>query len=132
VKFHHKKNCFYSLLPLTGVDAGALQKEYFWTAMSSLSCGKFNNIPIFEGEENFRVPCSNGVLLRSGIYSNVGRFMTHAALHTGTAFIGLSRAISEYLLADEVGPDTPFNMGVQDVPDEEAREVIELVCNVYV
>jgi len=119
-----------------GADGGALTKEYFWTAMLELRNGKYmDKFPIFVGEEDHKLPNSDGVLLRSGVFDYIGKFMLHSLLHTGVAFVGLSKAVMHYIFNPNVGmePGLELELCQEDVPDPEVREVLEYVsrapCN---
>ena len=88
---------------------------------------KYDFKPLFEGEADHRLPSCDAMLLRSGVFKMVGRFMAHSALHTGIAFIGLSEAAAEYLITDPVDSDSPLPLSIDDIADAEIRTAIALV-----
>jgi hypothetical protein len=113
---------------LQGRDVGALQKEFFWNGMSCLISGTYEGLPIFEGEDDHKLPCCDSVLLRSGIFSAVGKFLCHSAIHNGVAALGISEAVAEYLTTSEVSYDTAFTISDADIPDFDTRNKLGMVC----
>jgi hypothetical protein len=112
----------------SGADAGALMREYFWTSMRALSIGKFMlQSPIFEGEDDHRIPNTDAVLIRSNVFSLVGKFMAHSALHTGIAFVGLAKPVFQYILTDKSLSESGLQIVIEDVADAEIREALKNV-----
>ena len=107
-----------------------MTKEFFWCGMQALYAGKYNGqLPYFEGSQDYKLPSADPILLRSGVFNLIGRFMLHSAIHMGLAFVGMSNAIVEYLMLDTVGPDTPINITINDLPDHEVRIAVQAVSS---
>jgi hypothetical protein len=108
-------------------------REYFWTSARALAGGKYMlQVPIFEGEDDHKIPNSDAVLLRNNVHSFVGKFMAHSALHTGIVFIGLSKPIVQYIFAHSPSLDSGIEMTIKDVADIEIRQVLEKVLGAQV
>lgn len=95
--------------------------------MAELASGRICNLPLFEGEADHRLPTCDGVLLRSGKFKDIGKFICHSALHTGIGIMGMSWAVVEYLCAKEVCSDTILPIEISDIPDMEIRQKIDIV-----
>ena len=95
--------------------------------MTELESGKICNLPLLEGEIDHKLPTCDGVLLRSGKFKELGRFICHSALQCGIGFIGLSWAVVEYLCAKEISCDTILSISIDDLPDIEIRDVVQAV-----
>ena len=89
--------------------------------------GKFDGLAPFEGEFDHRIPTDDVVLLDAGVFEKIGIFMSHAALHTGIAFVGLSKSVIEFLCLKEVTRDTSLSITSNDVSDIYVREAVEHV-----
>lgn len=76
-----------------------------------------------------KLPTCDAVLLRSGVFKTIGMFMVHAAIHSGLAFVGLSREVTEYLTMEVTDGDTPLTIGVEDLPSVEERAAIHNVSS---
>ena len=81
----------------------------------------------FEGADDCRVPSCDAILLRSGIFKTIGKFMSHSCLHTGIAFIGLSKSVGEYLTAEQITPETPISIIEEDIPDYDIQQAVVIV-----
>jgi len=107
-----------------GADVGALSREYFYKAMTCIITDNYNNVPLFEGEVDHKIPSPDIILLRDGIFDIIGQFIGYACLHTGLGFIGLSSAVVSYLTAEEIDHTTSFPISLQDIPDFDVRQLL--------
>lgn len=105
---------------------GGLTKEFFNLALSGVLNEPFNGGVIFEGCVDHKIPCSDPVLLRCGVYRAVGKLFAHAYMHIGVGCYGLSRAAVEYILQDIDSQDL-VSMDIKDVPCDVVRGLINLV-----
>ena len=56
----------------SGEDAGGLSREYFATALRSMTSETVDGLPLFEGAEDHIVPCFNPMLASMGYFRYVG------------------------------------------------------------
>lgn len=111
----------------TGLDLGGLTRDYFSNGHSGLRLGKYEGHTIFEGEVDHLLPTSSSVLKTSSVYIAVGKFMAHAYINVGVAMSGLSPAAVHYLLCENPDDLHELPMRVEDIPDPDAREVVQIV-----
>lgn len=116
---------------MTGRDIGALSKEYFWKALLALSNEKIDGSALFVGADDHLLPSTNAFIMRSGVLKAVGKLMSHAAIHTGIAFIGLARPIAEFITKVDVNSDTPILMEPADVDSYEIGHSLRLVSSIH-
>src|SRR5271154_2253417 len=109
------------------MDIGALTREFFWKGIQSLVNDKMDGKKLFEGEADHLLPTVDSILLRSGIFSTVGKFIAHSIIHCGIGLIGISTAAAQYLTTEHIDADTPFNITEQDIADVNVREAITLM-----
>ena len=110
-----------------GMDADALTREYFHILMSSLKEGA-GCIVLFEGEENHLLPVHCTEYVASQYFVYVGKMIAHSILHCGKGLVGLSRALAQFIVTDDI-ERSMLNLTVNDVPDLEIRESLGQVYN---
>lgn len=88
-----------------------------------------DGLPLLEGEADHKLPVCDSVLLRAGHFYSFGKFIGHSLLHTGIGFIGLSKAVADYLLTDSA-MEKPFTIINKDIADFSVRQILEHVRNI--
>ena len=87
-------------------------------------------IPLFDGEADHRIPCTDITLLRSRIFILVGKLMAYLAIHSGYAFLGLSPAVVKYITTPKSELETvEIEIVGEDIPDYDLRQEIDLVSH---
>jgi hypothetical protein len=109
-------------------DVGAVTLEYFDWGWEEFLNGKFDLMPLFEGQDGHKLPCANRGLL--GIFEIVGKFIAHSVLHGGPGMAGVSAAVSQVVTACSLSDlrENPPVMSVEDIPDVTLQEIIKKVC----
>ena len=102
----------------TGIDAGALTKEYL--AKEALTAGD-GSYPLFEGTEDHKLPTPNPFLQQCRMYVAVGKFIAHSILHGGPGLHGLSPVFKNYVISGETSGLTPVP---EDIPDPELSALV--------
>lgn len=110
----------------TGIDAGALTKEYFSTGIAALMKEPLNardgGHPLLEGKADHKLPSPNPFLQQCGLYVAVGKFISHSILHGGPGIHGLSPVFKDYLISGKTVGLTPVP---DDIPDPELAAVVK-------
>lgn len=114
----------------TGIDAGALTKEYFGIGMVALMKEPLTagdgSYPLFEGKPDHKLPTPNPFLQQCGMYVAVGKFIAHSILHGGPGLGGVSPVLKDYLITGEITGLTPVP---DDIPDPDLSVVITEVTS---
>jgi hypothetical protein len=110
---------------ISGLDDGTLTNEFFTQAVEALANGKYNDIALFEGVDDFKLPTPDLSLLRSGTFIKVGKLMAHAAINTNVAFVGIHPIVSNVIFGGSITHEWPFTK--TDVPDITIRDLIIIV-----
>lgn len=114
----------------TGIDAGALTREYFGVGMAALIKEPLiagdANYPLFEGKTDHKLPTPNPFLQQGGMYVAVVTFIAHSILHGGPGSNGLSPQIKDYLITGETAG---FIQVPDDIPDPELSAVVTKVID---
>jgi len=118
------------MLLFVGHDVGALTREYFDATQRALFESRYmGRYPIFEGDNDHKVPSSDLLLLRKGVFQAVGKFLAHSYINTGIALYNLSPCIKEYLCNESDSFDNITEITVEDLPSLEMRSLYEkVVC----
>jgi hypothetical protein len=111
---------------------GALTKEYFSNGHDAILRERYQGrFAVFEGDDDHKLPSHDAMLLRSGIFQAVGKFIAHSYIHTGVAMVGLCNAAVQYLCTESVDNDTPFEILLDDIPLMEVRSLLQKVSFIY-
>ena len=109
----------------TGIDAGALTKDYFSVGMAALAKEALTagdgSYPLFECTEDHKLPTPNPFLQQCGMYVAVGKFIAHSILHGGQGLHGLSPVFKNYVISGETSDLTPVP---EDIPDPELSALV--------
>lgn len=108
-----------------GMDADALTREFCHIVMSALKNGG-GGIVLFEGEEDHLLPVHCADYIASEYFIYVGKMIAHSVLHSGKGFVGLSRAISEFIVTNDL-ERSMLKLIVNDIPDLDIRESLAKV-----
>jgi hypothetical protein len=95
--------------------------------VEALAIGNYNNVPLFEGSDDFKLPTPDLALFRSGIFKNAGKLMAHSAINTNVAFVGMHPVVSNVIFGGSINHNYPLTD--IDVPDETIRSIIKKVYN---
>ena len=98
-----------------GIDAEGLTKEFFTLVMNALTSGTGGHI-MFEGGSDHLVPVISEECYQSGYFRFVGQLIAMSVLHSGIGIVGLSRALTTYILTEDVELAS-CNLSINDVPD---------------
>lgn len=108
---------------LLGRDVNALTREYFLLGIAELKNFKLQGThSLLEGTSDYLLPTCDSMLKASGYYRLLGKFMAHAAVHVGVAFIGLSSAAIKYIFGNE--DMEGLTLSTLDIPDYDSREIM--------
>lgn len=127
----HKKGMDISLLldvEFVGedaMDASGPSREYFHLMMKSLRAGD-RRICLFEGEEGHLLPIHSTDALESSLFYYAGRMIAHSFLHSGFPFVGMSEAVTTYIVSSSIDESLPY-LTVKDIPDLTIRQIMEEV-----
>jgi hypothetical protein len=113
---------------------GALTKEYFSNGHEAVLNDRYlGRYQLFEGEEGHKVPSHDAMLLRSGVFEALGKFMAHSYIHTGVALHGVCSTIAQYLCSGNFDANTVVTVTNADIPSYEVRDLMEKVIkNSYI
>lgn len=89
------------------------------------STANSNITRLFEGQPGHLVPSASHFHVESDMFMVAGRMVGHSFLHGGPCLLGLSPAVVHVLLGGS--PETA-TVTLEDCPDLDIRETIELVC----
>ena len=109
-----------------GMDAEGLTRELCHMVMANMTDGK-GVIVLFEGQIDHLVPVHSEEYTASNYFKYAGKLIAHSVLHAGFGLTGLSRAITEYLLTEDVNSCLP-HLSEEDIPDLDIRESLKRVC----
>lgn len=109
-----------------GMDADGLTRELCDMVMANMRDGK-GGIVLFEGNTDHLVPVHSEEYIASNYFKYAGKLIAHSVLHAGFGLRGLSRAISEYLVTEDLNSCLPY-LSEEDIPDLEIRESLKQVC----
>ena len=98
-----------------GIDAEGLTKEFFTLVMNALTSGTGGYI-MFEGGSDHLVPVISEEYYQSGYFRFVGELIAMSVLHSGIGIVGLSRALTTYMVTEDVELAS-CNLSIDDVPD---------------
>ena len=98
-----------------GIDAEGLTKEFFTLVMNALTSGTGGYI-MFEGGSDHLVPVISEEYYQSGYFRFVGQLIGMSVLHSGIGIVGLSRALTTYMVTEYVELAS-CNLSIDDVPD---------------
>lgn len=108
-----------------GMDADGLTRELCHMVMANMTDGK-GGIVLFEGEMDHLVPVHSEEYIASDYFKYAGKLIAHSVLHAGFGLTGLSRAITEYLVTEDVNSCLPY-LTEEDIPDLDVRETLKQV-----
>ena len=108
-----------------GIDAHGLTKEFFHLVMNCLKNGQGGYI-LFEGKQDHLVPVICEEFNQSGYFRYVGMLIAMSMLHGGCGFVGLSRALSTYMVTDDIFTASAY-LSIEDVPDYSVQEALNQV-----
>ena len=97
------------------IDAHGLTRELCHMVMASLRDGK-GGISLFEGKIGHLIPIHSQEYVASKYFVYTGRLIAHSIIHGGFGLVGLSKAIIEYLIEDDMQSCLTF-LSVEDIPD---------------
>lgn len=109
-----------------GMDAEGLTRELCHMVMANMADGK-GGIVLFEGQMDHLVPVHSEEYTASNYFKYAGKLIAHSVLHAGFGLTGLSRAITEYLVTEDVNSCLP-HLSEEDIPDLDIRESLKQVC----
>ncbi len=109
-----------------GMDADGLTRELCHMVMANMRDGK-GGIVLFEGNTDHLVPVHSEEYIASNYFKYAGQLIAHSVLHAGFGLTGLSRAISEYLVTEDINSCLPY-LSEEDISDMEIRETLKQVC----
>ncbi|CAH3135022.1 unnamed protein product [Porites lobata] len=98
-----------------GIDAEGLSKEFFTLVMNALTSGTGGYI-MFEGGSDHLVPVISEEYYQSGYFRFVGQLIAMSVLNSGIGIVGLSRALTTYMVTEDVELAS-CNLSIDDVPD---------------
>ncbi|XP_077999965.1 G2/M phase-specific E3 ubiquitin-protein ligase-like [Glandiceps talaboti] len=116
-------------------DLGGPMREYFTLLMQHIMIGYYAEPdedndpdvdPIFEGEDDHKVPTHDDVLLVKKIYMMVGRMVQHSIIWGGPGLAGLAQSVKDYVTTGSI---EEVNLDISDVPDYEIRENIQSIMD---
>ncbi len=108
-----------------GIDADGLTRELCHMVMASLRDGK-GGISLFEGKIDHLIPIHSQEYVASKYFVYAGRLIAHSVIHAGFGLVGLSKAITEYLIEDDMQTCLTF-LSVEDIPDLDIQDKIREV-----
>ncbi|KAL9977187.1 hypothetical protein ACROYT_G014565 [Oculina patagonica] len=98
-----------------GIDASGLTKEYLNLLMTGMANGT-GGLILFEGAPDHLLPIHKEEYLQSGYFVYVGKTIALSVVHGGVGFLGMSRALVQYLITGEMMAALP-ELTLMDVPD---------------
>ena len=98
-----------------GIDAEGFTKEFFTLVMNASTSGNGGYI-MFEGGSDHLVPVFSGEYYQSGYFRFVRQLIVVSLLRTGIGIVGLSRALTKYMVTEDVELAS-CNLSIVDVPD---------------
>ena len=107
------------------MDANALTREFCHIVMSGLKEGS-GGLVLFEGEDDHLLPVHCAEYVASEYFVYVGKMIAHSILHSGKGLVGLSRAMLEFLVTNDI-ERSMLKLTVSDVPDLDIRASLEKV-----
>lgn len=108
-----------------GIDADGLTRELCHMVMASIQDGK-GGVQLFEGKRDHLIPVHNEEYIASHYFEYVGKLIAHSVIHAGFGFVGLSRAITMYLISEDVD-SCLTHLSVEDIPDFELQTRVKEV-----
>lgn len=108
-----------------GADLGGPTKEFFHSAISSLSkVDPVFNMQLFGGQDGHLIPFYGVDAVSSGCFQVAGKLVAHSLRHDGPGFVGLSPAVVKYLNTGSL-EEAATLVTVDDVTDLELKELLE-------
>lgn len=108
-----------------GADMGGPTKEYFHSAIASLSkVDPAFNIQLFGGNSGHMVPLYGVDAISSGCFEMAGKLLAHSILHEGPGLVGLAPAIVKYLTTGSLS-DARKHVTIEDLYDLELKQILE-------
>lgn len=112
-----------------GADLGGPTKEFFHSAISSLSkVDPVFNMQLFGGQEGHLIPFYGVDAVSSGCFQVAGKLVAHSLKHDGPGLVGLSPAVVKYLntgsleeAATLVTMDDLTDLELKGLPEEKVR-----------
>ena len=108
-----------------GIDADGLTRELCHMIMASLRDGK-SGILLFEGKIDHLIPVHSQEYVASKYFVYAGKLIAHSVIHAGFGLVGLSRAIVQFLIEDDMQKCLTF-LSVEDIPDHDIQVKIKEV-----
>ena len=108
-----------------GIDADGLTRELCHVIMASLRDGK-SDILLFEGKIDHLIPVHSQEYVASKYFVYAGKLIAHSVTHAGFGLMGLSRAIVQFLIEDDMQKCLTF-LSVEDIPDHDIQVKIKEV-----
>ena len=97
-QFNLKKRVNVNFHGEQGADLGGPTKEFFHSAISSLSkVDPVFNMQLFGGQEGHLIPFYGVDAVSSGCFQVAGKLVAHSLKHDGPGLVGLSPAVVKYL-----------------------------------
>ena len=105
-----------------GIDAYGLTKEFFTLLMNALTSGTGGYV-MFEGAEDHLLPVISEEFHQSGYFRYVGQLIAMSVLHGGLGMVGLSRALTVFMVTDDVEAAS-CHLSIEDVPDYSIQQAL--------
>ncbi|KXJ09123.1 G2/M phase-specific E3 ubiquitin-protein ligase [Exaiptasia diaphana] len=106
-----------------GIDAVGLTKEFFNIVMVALTSGT-GGYELFEGSSDHILPVVNEEFYQSGFYKYTGQLIGMSVIHGGIGIVGLSRALSSFLVTDDMNV-AACHLTIEDIPDFSIQEILQ-------
>ncbi|XP_068681680.1 G2/M phase-specific E3 ubiquitin-protein ligase-like [Montipora foliosa] len=108
-----------------GADLGGPSKEFFHSAISSLSkVDPVFNMQLFGGQDGHLIPFYGVDAVSSGCFQVAGKLVAHSLKNDGHGFVGLSPAVVKYLNTGSIEEAAVF-VTMDDLTDLELKGLLQ-------
>ncbi|XP_068731710.1 uncharacterized protein [Montipora capricornis] len=108
-----------------GADLGGPSKEFFHSAISSLSkVDPVFNMQLFGGQDGHLIPFYGVDAVSSGCFQVAGKLVAHSLKNDGPGFVGLSPAVVKYLNTGSLEEAAVF-VTMDDLTDLELKGLLQ-------
>ena len=108
-----------------GADLGGPTKEFFHSAISSLSkVDPVFNMQLFGGQEGHLIPFYGVDAVSSGCFQVAGKLVAHSLKHDGPGLVGLSPAVVKYVKTGSL-EEAATLLTMDDLTDLELKGLLE-------
>ena len=108
-----------------GADLGGPSKEFFHSAISSLSkVDPVFNMQLFGGQDGHLIPFYGVDAVSSGCFQVAGKLVAHSLKNDGPGFVGLSPAVVKYLNTGSLEEAAVF-VTMDDLTDLERKGFLQ-------